>query len=112
MIAYLTHDQVNAALARRITDRLGLDLTVLALKDADRAVAADAVVLDLDSLPRDARSKLFLRVGSGELRSGVGVHSYHLTASEARTLRRAGVRAERRLTAAALVPAAPAHAVA
>lgn len=105
MTAYLTHDQVNAALARRIAARLGLDLTVLALKDADRAVAADALVLDLDSLPRDARSKLFLRVGSGELRSGVGVHSYHLTGSEARTLRRAGVRAERRLTAAALVPA-------
>lgn len=112
MTVYLTHDQVNAALARRIAARLGLDITVLALKDADQAVTADALVLDLDSLPLDARSKLFLRVGSGELRSGVGVHSYHLTASEARTLRRAGVRVERRLTAAALVPAAPVFAAA
>jgi hypothetical protein len=112
MIAYLTHDQVNASLASRIAARFNLDLIVLALKDADQAVAADALVLDLDSLPLDARSKLFLRVGSGELRCGIRVHSYQLTASEARTLRRAGVRAERRLTALALVPAVPAHAAA
>ncbi|MBA4192251.1 MAG: hypothetical protein C0467_30140 [Planctomycetaceae bacterium] len=103
MIAYLSHDQVNRTLVRRMARRLGLDLVVLSLKEADQAVAADLLVLDLDSLPSDTRSKLFLRVGNGELRSGVAVHSYHLTSSEARTLQVAGVRVTRRLTAAVFV---------
>jgi len=107
MIAYLSHDQVNSSLARRIGDRLGLDLIVLTLKDADQAVAADLLVLDLDSLPSDTRSKLFLRIGRGELRSGLAVHSYQMSASETRTLQAAGIRVARRLTAGVLVPARP-----
>ncbi|MBA4192267.1 MAG: hypothetical protein C0467_30220 [Planctomycetaceae bacterium] len=103
MIAYLSHDQVNSTLARRIAQRLDLGLMVLTLKDAEQAISADLLVLDLDSLPSDTRSKLFLRVGSGELRSGVAVHSYHLTAAEARTLLAAGIRVTRRLTATVLV---------
>ena len=98
--AYLSHDEVNTALAGRMARRLGIVLTTLHVKDAEHAVAADLLVLDLDHLPPECKSKLFLRVGSGELRTGVAVHSYHLTAAEARALRGAGVRVSRRLTAA------------
>ena len=106
-IAYLTHDEVNAAVARRLARRLGLRLKVLTVKSADRTAAADLLVLDLDHLPPECKSKLFLRVGSGRLRQGVAVHSYNLTATEERALRAAGVHVARRLTAAVLdVPVA------
>ncbi|HSQ56867.1 MAG TPA: hypothetical protein VLM40_14085 [Gemmata sp.] len=103
-VAYLTHDEVNAALACRMAKRFGLNLTVLAVKDANHAIAADQLVLDLDHLPLEYKSNLFLRIGRGELRSGVAVHSYHLTPGECRALCTAGVRMTRRLTAAVLTP--------
>jgi hypothetical protein len=103
-VAYLSHDEVNAALARRMARRLGLDLAILHIKDAEQAVAADLLVLDLDHLAPECKSELFLRIGGRELRGGVAVHSYHLTPAEARTLRKAGVQISRRLTAAVLVP--------
>lgn len=103
-VAYLSHDEVNSALADRVAGRFGLDLVVLTLRDAEHALAADRLVLDLDHLPPECKAKLFLRVGRGELRGGVTVHSYHLTDAEAGALRAAGVRVARRLTTAILVP--------
>ena len=97
--AYLTHDEVNAAFARRIAARLGHSLTVLAVKDIDEAAAADLLVLDLDHLPPVYKSTLLERAAGGELRPGVAVHSYHLGGAEVRTLRAAGVRVTRRLGA-------------
>lgn len=107
-VAYMSHDEVNSVLADRMADRIGLDLIVLTLRDTEHAIAADLLVLDLDHLPPECKSKLFLRVGRGELRSGVAVHSYHLTDAEASALRAAGVRVARRLTASVLVPPVPA----
>jgi hypothetical protein len=102
VIAYLSHDQVNSALVRRMARRLGVKLIVLMLKDVEYAITADLLVLDLDHLPPKCRSELFERIGSGEFRSDVAVHSYHITAAEARSLAAAGVRVARRLTAAVL----------
>jgi hypothetical protein len=102
MIAYLTHDAVNAALARRMARRLGSDLTILRAQDADQLGAADRLVIDLDNLPRESKSELFRRAENGGLLTGVAVHSYNLTGAEARILRAAGVRVARRLTAALL----------
>src|SRR5262245_5961290 len=107
--AYLTHDEVNAAVARRIARRLGLDLTVLAVKDADRAAEADLLVLNLDHLPAVCRSELIRRAG-GDRRGRPAAHADHLTASGSRALRAAGARLARRLTAAVFavpVPAGP-----
>jgi hypothetical protein len=107
-VAYISHDKVNSALARRIGTRLGLDLTVLSLQEAEHAIAADSMVLDLDHLPMECKSKLFLQIGKGELREGVAVHSYHLTPAELRALSGAGVRVTRRLTATVLISRAKA----
>src|SRR4051794_15573435 len=104
LIAYVTHDEVNAAVAARLARRHGLELIVLSVRDAEQAVAADRLVLDLDHLPPESRSKLFLRAGAGNLRPGVVVHSYNLAPGEDRALRSAGVVVARRLTARTLVP--------
>lgn len=57
-IASLTHDEVNAAFARRISARLGHCLAVFGIKDIDETAAADLLVLDLDHLPLVYKSTL------------------------------------------------------
>jgi hypothetical protein len=109
--AYLTHDEVNADLARRIAGRFGITLTVFAVKDASAARAADRLVLDLDHLPAECKAGLLAEAATGGVRPGVSVHSYHLTRAEARHLRRAGVSITRRLTAAAILCREPSGAV-
>jgi hypothetical protein len=92
LTAYLTHDEGNAAVARRIARRLGLELTVLAVTDAGLAARAELLVLDLDHLPADCRSGLIRQARRGRL----AVHAGHLTAPEARARRAAGARLARR----------------
>ena len=106
MIAYLTHDEVNAAVARRAARRLCGRLKVLGVKDADRAAAADLVLLDLDHLPPECKLGLLRQAVGGELANRFAVHSYQLSTADERVLRAAGVRVATRLTAALLaVPA-------
>src|SRR5262245_59309847 len=103
-IVYLTHDEVNAAVATRIAHRVGLQLTVVGIKDT-HPIAAGLLVYDLDHLPPERKSELLRRASGGEL-EGVAVHSYHLTPGESRRLRAAGVPVHRRLSAAILIPTA------
>jgi hypothetical protein len=98
VIAYLTHDDVNAAVARRAARELGLELTQFPVKDDDLTVLADVLLLDLDHLPPEFKSDLLRRAGNGSIRKGLAVHSYHLSPAEARALRAAGVLVARRLT--------------
>src|SRR5262249_57896319 len=100
-IAYLTHDEVNAAAAGRIARRLGLGLSVIGVRDVGR-VSADLLVYDLDHLPPGVKSELLRRAGRERL-DGVAAHSYHLGHEEQQKLRAAGARVARRLTAAILV---------
>jgi len=102
VIAYLTHDEVNAAEARRAALEAGLDLTVLPIKDGGQAAAADAMLLDLDHLPADIKLDLLRRAAGGRLSNCVAVHSYQLSPAEVRALRAAGVLVSRRLTACLL----------
>ena len=103
-IAYITHDEVNTALATRIADRLGLNLTVLTLIDADQALAADHLVLDLDHLPEECKASLIDQATCGKVRGGIMVHSYNLKPEEKKVLRAVGARVTRRLTARILTP--------
>jgi hypothetical protein len=100
----MTHDEVNARLARRIARHLHLKLTVLGIKDAEHAISADQLVLDLDHLPADCKTNLLSRVRARLMRAGVSVHSYCLTRGEACELRHAGVKVTRRLSSWVLIP--------
>lgn len=101
MIAYLTHDEVNAHVAARLARRLRAELTVLPAKDADQ-LAAHVLLVDLDNLPREWRANLLAHAAHGPLPDGLAVHSYHLSDAEWRTLTAAGVRVTRRLNSALL----------
>jgi hypothetical protein len=102
MISYLTHDEVNAQLAEQLARQLGSNLTVLSLKDVDRFISTDLLLIDLDHLPPECRSHLFDLVGKGGRHRGLSVHSYRLSRAEVRTLRAGGVAVARRLTGAFL----------
>jgi len=106
VIAYLTHDEVNARFASRAAHKLGLDLTVLPVKDGEQAVAADMLLLDLDHLPPDFKADLLQRAESGRLRGGVAVHSYQLSPPETQSLQRAGALVACRLTAGLIAASA------
>ena len=108
MIAYLTHDEVNAKVAKQLAGRLGSDLTVMSLKDVDQFVTTESLLIDLDHLPPECRSHLFDLVSKGGLHRGLSVHSYHLSRAEVRALRAAGVGVARRLTSVFLASCADA----
>ena len=61
---------------------------------------------ELDHLPPECRSDLFRHVRNGGVQKGLAVHSYHLSRSEVRTLRAAGVVVARRLSLALLASCA------
>jgi hypothetical protein len=96
-IAYLTLDEVNAALGQELAARTGLALAILDIRQV--APFGSMRVLDLDSLPQDIKMQLLTRAQQGEDLSHVAAHSYHLTAKEIRLLRAAGVKIARRLRA-------------
>ena len=106
MIAYLTHDDVNAEFAMQLAAQLGSDLTVLSMKDVNQFVTTEVLLIDLDHLPPECRSNLFRLVRTGGTHEGLSVHSYHLSRAELRTLRSAGVVVARRLTLALLTSCA------
>ncbi len=99
-VAYLTHDDVNAAAARTFAARAGLGLVVLDVRQSDPA--AVGVVCDLDYLPPEVKAGLLANARAGVDLSAVAVHSYRLTPAERRALRAAGAAVARRLSASLL----------
>jgi hypothetical protein len=104
-IAYLTHDDVNAAAARDLASRLGLTLVVLDVRQTD--LTAGRLVCDLDHLPPEVKVGMLQNARAGVSLPSVGVHSYHLTPEEAQVLRAAGAVVSRRLTARLLLLPVP-----
>jgi hypothetical protein len=100
-VAYLTHDEVNAAAARELASRLGLSLVVLDIRQIHPT--AGRLVCDLDHLPPEVKSELLSNARAGVNMCSIGVHSYHLTPEETKLLRAAGAVASRRLTARLLL---------
>jgi hypothetical protein len=97
-LAYLTLDEVNLELARRLAARACLRLDELTFRDGDRTGPRDGVLYDLDTLPEDYRGRLLAALAAGGRDGPVGVHGYALAPRQARALRRRGVVVARRLS--------------
>jgi hypothetical protein len=96
-IAYLTTDEVNLDLARRMAAAHGLTLCLLTPKDLPPAEEFDAVLFDLDYSPVGQRPEVLAKaLVSHPLRPMV-VHGYNLRADQANTLRRKRIAVYRRL---------------
>jgi hypothetical protein len=96
--AYLTLDEVNRDLAGNLAGALGMGLDILSLRDAAPDGQFDAIVYDLDFLPRDDRERVLARLRARRATEPVAVHSYHLSDRHKSLLRRRGVIVARRLS--------------
>ena len=76
LVAYLTHDEVNAAAALRIAARLGLPLVVIDVRDRRELAASDRLFCDLDHLPDDFKQSLLARAAGGRMLRGVAYTSF------------------------------------
>jgi hypothetical protein len=96
-IAYVSIDEVNQALAARIAAEFGAVVCRVAPKDPAPDGLFDAVLYNIDDVPRDQRSELVERLRRGELDHPTAVHGYDITDEQASSLRQAGVAAAHRL---------------
>jgi hypothetical protein len=97
MMAYLTHDEVNADQARTLARRCGLDVEVTDLGDALLGERYRAVAYDVDSLPEPERRELLAELQSAWSPRPLALHSYNLKAATVTRLRERGVGVFRRL---------------
>jgi hypothetical protein len=96
-IAYFTTDEVNHTLAVQLTAECGAVVRTLLPKQVSPDSLFDAVLYDLDSMPKDERSALLERLCSGQAGRPAAVHGYGITIEQVRALNQAGVAAARRL---------------
>ena len=92
-IAYLSIDEVNAALAGQLAAACGLELCLADPRGAACPEGARATLFDLDFLPREHLERLLKELG----RCPVAAHGYNLGGGLGRRLKAAGVFARRRL---------------
>jgi hypothetical protein len=96
LVAYLTHDEVNQVLARKLARKCGVKLDVYSIREAASACRCDAMICDLDFLPPGSRDLLVAELQRAQ-NGPVAVHGYNLPARQRRMLRRRGVIVARRL---------------
>jgi hypothetical protein len=96
-IAYVTTDEVNLALAARVAAEFGAVISAQLPNDPPLDGLFDAVLYNLDDVPRDKRSALLEGFCRGKPAHPTAVHGYDITDGQARTLNRHGVAAARRL---------------
>src|SRR6516162_9027732 len=89
--AYLSLDVDNQRLAERFADAAGVTLDVRTGREVAPALAFDAVLCDLDSLPADERERLLADLLAGRRAGPVAVHGRHLTAEQELALWHEGV---------------------
>ena len=100
LIAHVTTDEVNHALAIRVSTPLGAVVRQLATQDGLAGERFDAVLLDLDSVPPCRRQALLDEVRSEATALPVAVYGYCLSEDQARVLRFHGVAVAQRLHSA------------
>ncbi len=96
-IAYVSIDEVNQDLAARIAAEFGAVVCRVAPKDPAPDGLFDAVLYNMDDVPRGQRSALVERLRREEPGRPTAVHGYGITDEQARSLRLAGVAAAHRL---------------
>jgi hypothetical protein len=97
ILAYLSHDEVNIDLTRRLAPAAGVHVCPVFAKDAAAAGPFDAILYDLDSLPPAERELALRWLLLGPLPWPTAVHSYHLGWNEVQALRGRGVGVSRLL---------------
>jgi hypothetical protein len=98
-LAYLTHDEVNQALAGPLAAAAGLELDLRNVRDGLDHGDFDGVLYDLDFLPADFCARVLADLMARPPKSLAAVHGYNLTARQRRALWRRGVIVARRLRA-------------
>ena len=96
-IAYMTTDEVNLIVAVKIARRLGASVSMLGTGGSVSTARFDAVLHDLDAVPRDQRSAFLERIGLGPPARPTAVHGYGITEEQAEALRRHGIAVGQRL---------------
>ena len=98
-ITYVSTDEVNQDLAARIAAKFGVRVCKRLPEDPLPDDLCDAVLYNLDDVPRAERSALIVGFRRGKPGHPTAVHGYNITDEEARTLNRYGVASARRLHA-------------
>ncbi len=101
-IAYMSTDEVNQALAAGLAANYGTVVCSQHPKDPPPDGRFDAVLYNLDDVPRDQRPALLAGFRRGKPDHPTAVHGYDIIDEQARTLKRNGVPAARRLHSALL----------
>jgi hypothetical protein len=96
-IAYLTTDEVNLILAMKLARRLDASVSMVGTGSRVSTDRFDAVLHDLDAVPRDQRSAFLERVGLGPPARPTAVHGYGITEEQAEALRRHGIAVAHRI---------------
>jgi hypothetical protein len=96
-IAFVSTDEVNQALVAQMAAECGAVVCTLVPKDPPPDGLFDAVLYNLDDVPRDQRSALLDELRRVRPHRPTGVHGYDITDEQARALNRDGVAAARRL---------------
>jgi len=101
-IAYVNTDEVNQDLAERTALEYCAAVCILVPEGPPPDGLFDAVLYNLDEVPRDQRSALLERLRQATPHRPTAVHGYDITDEQARTLRRHGVAVAQRLHPALL----------
>lgn len=96
-IAYFSNDDLDQALAAGMARECGAVICPRSPQDPRPDGPFDAVLYNLDDLPRDRRSALVDELCRAKSGRPTAVHSYDLTEEQAQALDRHGVSASRRL---------------
>ena len=101
-IAYVNTYEVNQDLAERTASEYCAAVCIRVPEGPPPDGLFDAVLYNLDEVPRDQRSALLERLCQATPHRPTAVHGYDITDEQARTLRRHGVAVAQRLHPALL----------
>jgi hypothetical protein len=97
IVSYLTSDELNASLARRLARSCGVGLQLLGPKEIQYARFCDLVLCDLDALSPAECDALLGSCSPGSQQGRLVLHSYRLSDTQMAKYRKMGILAFRRL---------------